>query len=382
MNTRSFRRYSLALSAMAVIPFVAIIATALLLLPMRNDSVLVDLVRVGSYSLNRYAHEKPQLSFEPPMFEVGRYDRYADIVILGDSFSYDKQHSWVNFVAARGWSVVVLPLLPEDQSVEHLLAQPAFRNTPPKLVIYESIERNLKDRFGPPRHTCAGPGIAARSQRIDLPLGRHREFTLVPSLEPRDHRLDAQQIAYARDFLVDNVGLWLRPQRRRVYDFALTVPRFSNVASRRIIVLMEDTEKSRWTSADLATMRCTLARYAGEVEANGRTVFMALLAPDKLSAYHADLADQTPATSVIPVLVGATPVMPRLDLALRRAIEAGELDVYTPSDSHWGAAGHRIAADVVLDAIEALARPSAMRKGGLHRKSRRRDRRRHPFHLP
>jgi hypothetical protein len=301
------------------------------------------------------------------MLVFDRYDRYADIVILGDSFSYDEPRSWPNYLAARGWSVTVLPLPPGGWSMERLLAQPAFRDTPPKLVIYESIERNLMERLGAPTRRCATAETAAPGPRIELPPGPARAFKLVPFLQPRDRALSAAQIAYARDFLVKNLELRIHPQRRQVYDFPLTVARFSNVAPRQIIVIVEDTQKDRWTAADLANMRCTLAHFANAVQANGRTAFMALLAPDKLSAYHADLVDQTLATSVIPALVGAVPIMPRLDLALRRAIEAGEVDVYMPSDSHWGAVGHKITAGTVLDAIDELQRPPAARPGAAAR---------------
>ena len=354
MDALAFRRYSVVLAALAVIPFVIIVATASWLLPLRNDSPLTDLVRLGDYSLNRYVSAKPHLSFEPPLFEVDRYDRYADIVVLGDSFSYDKHRSWVNYLAARGWSVVVLRLSGK-WSIERLLDQPIFHDTPPKLVIYESIENVMKERFGQPEHACSNSGNTELPPRIDLHHGSPPEFKLVPFLQPQVRSLDAQQIAYARDFLVDNAFVLMYPAHRKVCDFTLTVPRFTNAAPRKMLVIRYETAKGSWTHADLATMRCALAGYADAVQANGRTAFMALLVPDKLSAYHQDLVDQTAAATVIPQLVGAVPIMPRLDLALRKAIEAGELDVYMPSDTHWGAAGHRIAAEVVLDAIDALA---------------------------
>lgn len=185
---------------------------------------------------------------------------------------------------------------------------------------------------------------------------------------PSRRSIDGQQISYARDFLVDQARNWLSMGKAsQVERFELEHARFSSRAASSLLVLSNDLVKRDWTAADLSEVRCQLLRYRDQVEANGATVFVVMVAPDKLTAYHPDLVDRSLPSGVIDALADPRLTMPRVDRDLRAAIEAGELDVYLPGDSHWGAKGHEIVGSVMVDALTTLGVPEARsRDNSLH----------------
>jgi len=97
-------------------------------------------------------------------------------------------------------------------------------------------------------------------------------------------------------------------------------------------------------------MNCRIERMRDQVEANGVTRFVLMVAPDKLTAYADFLADtQSRGISSLAQLAEQQPeTLPRLDLALISRIRHGEQDVYLPDDTHWGSSGNRIAAEALL----------------------------------
>lgn len=102
-------------------------------------------------------------------------------------------------------------------------------------------------------------------------------------------------------------------------------------------------------------MDCALSRIQDAVQRDGRTLFLAMLIPDKLTAYSPLLTDRTLAG--LGVLDRLDPrAASRLPVArnLQRAILAGTPDVYLPDDSHLGAAGKEILARTLLDELRRL----------------------------
>jgi hypothetical protein len=176
---------------------------------------------------------------------------------------------------------------------------------------------------------------------------RERPADQVREIDLRPHRYDEQQLTYARDFVLRNVERTLVGPPSGVREFALRSARFSSLHPRALLVVSHDVEKAQWTPDDVERMRCQLLRLQRRVEATGTTRFVALLIPDKLSAYHADLIDLSPPPSVLDAVIDPSLNAPRVDKALRAAIEAGTLDVYLPDDTHFGAAGYAVTAEAV-----------------------------------
>ena len=92
-----------------------------------------------------------------------------------------------------------------------------------------------------------------------------------------------------------------------------------------------------------------------QVEANGQTRFVLIVAPDKLTAYSDFIANKKlrNISMLTELSERNNKVIPRIDLALISAIRNGEQDVYLPDDTHWGSSGHRIAAETLLDFLQS-----------------------------
>ena len=356
----SFRTVALALVLAALGVVACVFYTALIVGPPPSKLFIGsgDLTRLGWYSNPRYAPTLPQTAFEPPLITVGGYDRYYDVVVLGDSFSTSDRFSWANLLAAQGWSVLVHPPAStpnRELEVDALIASAAYRAAPPRLLIYESVERELPKRFRTLAPQCDAP--VPPLPDAALPATRAITPRTVPVVPDLRAPFDAAQIGFGRDFLLANLG---RPFAKNtvVYRTDLAVPRFSSSRPATLLYYSEERVTPLIRPAEIERVRCGLLAIQRSIEAPGRTRFVAMIAPDKLSSYARDIARDSPSQgSIVPQLVDPRLRLVRLDLALRSAIESGTLDVYLPNDTHWGAAGHRIVADTTIAFLRDLARP-------------------------
>ena len=78
-----------------------------------------------------------------------------------------------------------------------------------------------------------------------------------------------------------------------------------------------------------------------------------MLAPDKSTAY-ADYIS-TPVfkkkDKVWKLLTDYGINVPRIDILLKKAIDRGEKDIYSPSETHWSARGYELAAKDISEFI-------------------------------
>jgi hypothetical protein len=348
-----FRRYAALLIATATGVVACIFGLALWLDPLRGQE-LGDLTRIGWYSNNWWGFRKPMIVFSQPLYRVvEQYEEYSDVYILGDSFSFRPAHSWPNYLGAAGISSqVVIVGGDTERRVNELVASPLYQERPPKVVVYASVERASKWRLERVHPTC--PESSSPHPSVLIEPGPRQELTGRDFLQPRGGDLSEDQITYARDFIKKNIKRRLVASSWPVHDLPLKVPRFSSVNASRTLFISDEPQKRDWTDADFVHMRCALRSFQDKVQANGRTLFVHMLIPDKLSVYHADLVDPSgQPVSVIPRLEDPAIVSTRLDRVLRAAVEHGEIDVYLPNDTHWGASGHRLAAQALLDLLRA-----------------------------
>ncbi|GAB4178322.1 MAG: hypothetical protein Fur0039_22080 [Rhodocyclaceae bacterium] len=315
-----------------------------------------ELTRIGGYAERDYGWNEPVREFVPRLatWDAG-HDGTADVLVIGDSFANLRPaQQWQNWLAARtGWRIRTLDKHRVD--LGELTASPAWAGHPPKVVIWNNIERDLRDEYS------AGNGACALARRAE-------------SAEPLAIRpTGAQPAARSRPSEGINPGfarawLWKNLLRRTLgldYTETLRVPLvrgdlFSSRSSSELLVFRRDLRKRSWTPADLERIRCGYRRLARIFEANGRTRFVTAIAPDKSSAYRPWLQDpRALPESVLPALLERFPVPDaRLDRAISQALSAGTRDVYLPDDTHWGPAGQRIAAEAILELLvrEGLAR--------------------------
>ncbi len=309
-----------------------------------------DLSRIGGHAERDYGWNVAMQEFNPLAATWGgtRYERPVDILVLGDSFANLRPHmQWQNWLAAKsGWRIHTLDKHHVD--LDELIASPAYRANPPRVVIWNTIERDLKDEYGDNDGHCDRPMPTSPV----APLPAARPTAALPRDFMRPLGANELNLGFAR------IWLWKALLRRATgasHDEArlLRLKRddlFTSRAANGLLFYHHDLNKQSWRDTDLGRIRCSFAAMAMRLEANGATRFVTALAPDKSSAYRPWLVDpaQLP-EGRLPALMRGFPVPDaRLDLVLDQAIARGTKDVYMPDDTHWGTVGHILAADAVL----------------------------------
>jgi hypothetical protein len=368
----SNRTFSLALAITALVVMLLIVGFALYLVPMSGmiSTNSGDLTRIGWYPNNRYGNQKPNLVFQPSLVtQADAIDRHYDVMVVGDSFSLDLEKSWPNYLAANGLSVLVIgvagdfakPAVAADveRQITTLVQSQAFRDTPPSVFVFESIERLLKKRLVNDAKICTPlKGSDESTALAEPPVVTYRppkEYLIKEVGMPPAGSYSEQQLTYARDFLVKNIRKvfgW----KSDVVELSLRVPRFSSELPNTLLVTISDLDKEQWQDKDIHEMQCQLLRLQHAVQSNGKTLFIALPIPDKLSAYHDDLVDQSPPPGGIERLTDLRLNRPRIEKAIRSAIASGEKDVYLPNDTHFGSQGQLVTANTVLKFIDERTR--------------------------
>ncbi|CAH1073952.1 hypothetical protein [Candidatus Nitrotoga sp. 1052] len=348
----SHRRFVLGLLALVLVLAFGLFCLGVYLQPLSGD-----LTRIGSYAEKDFGWNKPQLEFQPPLSEIGRYEHYYDVVVLGDSFSTGRPHlRWQNYlVAAKGWSIATLDT--NKIHVEQILENPVFRKTPPKIFILENVERDLPllikhDQSCDATDLLKRVGVTTRPSPVTAPF-HVRKFQGLANYVKRETAWYDIKLGYVRDYLWNSL---LRKLLGDAHTDAVKVglekkAPFSSVNQQALLVYKDDLRKvAWWRKMNTQEISCQFEKIRKQVEANGQTRFVLMVAPDKLTAYADFLLDKgLRDISALSELSGHLPgVMPRLDQALISAIREGEQDVYLPDDTHWGSSGNLIAAETLL----------------------------------
>jgi hypothetical protein len=321
-----------------------------------------DLTRIGFYSEKNFGWTQQQLKFTTPLYNTDTYNRYYDVVILGDSFSrgWPKQQ-WQNHLAvATDWTILTHSkwdaAITEPQ-LNSILDSQVFRDTPPKVFIIESVERSFIKRIKTwPACSASQTSIALKSP----PLPSKR-----PDLYIADKEKASQYINRPTDWSDIKLGfllnyLWNNGYRA-IYDTDNTVVEkiplaraapLSNSLNQELLVLKDDLlTPATWHELEIAEINCRIETMRAKIEANGKTKFVLIIAPDKMNAYADFALDEKLHTRGLLKQISAQhpDTIPATDLALEKAINLAEMDVYLPDDTHWGSTGNQIVADTVLE---------------------------------
>jgi hypothetical protein len=335
--------------------FIAVVAVSLglvasaWLLAWWLEPLYGDLTRIGGYAERDYGWNAPMEEFHPLLATFGDWEQPVDVLVLGDSFANLRPHQqWQNWLAARtGWRIHTLDKHLVD--INELTASPLYRKHPPRVVIWNNIERDLKDEYAAGNGGCSFNPVSLKL----VPMEQHRGEKLARNVM-RATELTAVNPGFVRVWLWKNLLRHINLYRSDTLYLRLNrSDLFGSRASNGLLVIRKDLRKITWKDSDLDRIRCGYAEIASRFEANGTTRFVTAIAPDKSSAYRTWLAqpDDLPA-SLLPALLNRFPVPDaRLDRAMARAIAAGTRDVYMPDDTHWGSAGQKLAADAIFNLI-------------------------------
>jgi hypothetical protein len=334
------RRY-----AALLILFALVLSGALGVYGRSLEPLTGDLTRIGWRTENDFGWTKPEEHFEPLAAAIGTLDQHYDLVAIGDSFTGESPWhpgtTWPHFLAHdTGLKVAIFDS--DDDLLGRLLASERFKTDPPAVVVYEIVERNLvPDHPSRPDEAC--PDRIADPQ-VHLAPGRPTAPP-VPVARRTTRPWTDWPASYAAAYLTQTLRRWIMG-REMTDSVELDLTRgglFSSRADRELLVYGEDFNKLGWTEAQWRGAACNLLRLQARVEANGKTLFLAMVAPDKLTSYgpflaaeefrhisRLDLLAQYPALNLVRFDQGFDPI--------------ANIDLYLPNDTHWSTIGHRLAA--------------------------------------
>ena len=109
-----------------------------------------DLTRVGGFPEEDFGWSGTEYKFAEPLAEThgagGVYEQYTDMVVFGDSFSLKEDSSWVShFVNATGLSAQIMHY--DQGGIERLVETDLYQTRPPRVVVFEVLERMLLKTF-------------------------------------------------------------------------------------------------------------------------------------------------------------------------------------------------------------------------------------------
>lgn len=308
-----------------------------------------DLTRMGGYAERDFGSNMPRQTMAGGTVLPNAYDKYYDVVVIGDSFS--KSGLWQSYLRQKtGFSFTTLHW--DNSSLEAVLANPVFKRSPPKLVIAEIGVRTLPLRFAEQEARCASAepakyGTSTQLAFVETPVA----FAKVS--RPTASRLEDINLKFALLFLEKSLlRLVFHSGFAKVKSYPLTRgDLFSNRKSDEILLLNTWFEGKRWTESETSNAICRALDLQARVQANGKTVFILLPIPDKGTAYAKYIVkpDFASTEGLNRALAGAPVNAPRLDRLLEKAIDSGEKDVYLPNDTHFGTRGYQLAAAAIVD---------------------------------
>ena len=340
----SYKNYNLILLIPLGGLFAVFICLALWVQPIEGD-----LTRLGGFTENDFGWNEPQQQFSSALFtlEEGReYDQYYDVVVLGDSFSVTfPRAQWQNyFVRATGLSLVTYKV--DDIDIESFVASPAYQDHPPRIVIYETVERSFVGRGNSwNKGDCRTvPTLAFKGQPLKIrpgnqALSSHTRNTRNGPLHPN--------LSSAAHYLKRLIKKTFNEKSNRAIKIALNRnDLFSNRQSDHVLVYRNDFERYRVSKEDLNGAICGLSYIQNTFQKNGKTYFVGMVAPDKLTTYMNVYKnfDREKTHRMDEIAKHPQLHVPRLDLALQKEIALGGQDVYLPNNTHWGSNGHQAVA--------------------------------------
>ncbi|MDR3395494.1 MAG: hypothetical protein P4L70_10885 [Parasulfuritortus sp.] len=361
-SSEPHRRFVIGLLVLIFAPINVLFALGIYLQPLDGD-----LTRIGYYPENNYGWNKPQLIFPHTRLDfpdhdspAGHYGSYHDVVVIGDSFSNIRpQSQWQNYLqTTTGFSIATLNInlinLPE------VLASQTYKESPPKYLIFESAERYLPGNLTSNATGCGLSGTHSPNngnEEINSHIFSKTQYKNhapgLPKLADRTKSWAEIKIGFVLKFLFRNIH-GDNNNSVHVMELRRAAP-FSSQETRKLLVYDDDLKKvDSWKKLGTNTMGCLIQKLRQKVESNGYTRFLLMVPPDKLTAYEDFISDQNLRNrSLLSKLSDDHPeIIPRIDLALVNAIQAGKQDIYLPDDTHWGSSGQQIAAETILSFIQ------------------------------
>lgn len=321
-------------------------------------------VTIGNYFDQDFRPGRGWRTFSSHGFDLSKvnladYAKYYDIVTLGDSLSFGYGVSggetyWQDYLnQMTGLSNLIghHNHHASNDILQAVLDSPTFKKTPPRFVIYESVEYSI-------------PSLAKLEPLPSVPAVPRQghdasaECRPVKALPVTDSKLDRNGIRDARAAMGRLSMAFLRwatgyrsTIKSGAYVFESRLVRSDLFSNPRGQILLHSNLLRPLPPDRIKRVAAVLESYRQRVEANGVTRFIVAIAPMKENLYAPWLADFPPPLEGQLDKVRTAIPFPTVDLkpAFRALIAKGVPDVIIPGDEHPGPEGHEVIARALLD---------------------------------
>jgi len=314
-----------------------------------------DLTRLGGYSERDFGWNISRNVLSNEIKLPSKYDKYYDIVVLGDSFS--KSGMWqAFFVQHRNLSFTTLNW--DDTTAQEVLNNNVFKSTPPKIFIIEMGIRTFPKHFASIESQCDPNSLVSlvNIEKINLPKTSSSSISFVET--KRDITTDFSKInlKFALLYLQNSLlRLLFNNDFTKVKNYSLTRnDLFSNKNNEEILVLNSLFDNKVWNDDEINNALCGAFELQSKVQFNGKTFFILLLIPDKGTAYSKYIINPNFASvkNITDKLASKQINITELDSLLNEAIDKGEKDIYLPNDTHFGTQGYEITARSIYKLLD------------------------------
>lgn len=346
--TMDYRKYNLIIAVPLLILFAVFVALGVRMQPLDGD-----LTRLGAYTENDFGWNAPQERFETKLFDSemdSAYKQYYDIVVLGDSFSHHFPRSqWQNYlIQLTGLKIISYHL--DRFNIDQFLDSPALRKTPPKIMIFQTVERSFI-------HRGKQIGLGGDCRRKANPDSTKNPLTtntvhypIKPYVREAPFGLLHPNIRTAVHYLKRSIKMTFNKKSSRTFKVPLKQKTFfSNRLGDYLLIYRDDILKLNKKEEAVKKALCKILNLQNKIQENQKTFFVTLLAPDKLTAYSRFLQSGEYKNNSWHDMIASTNYLniPPVKAAFESAIGKNVRDVYLPNDTHWSSAGQKIAAETL-----------------------------------
>jgi hypothetical protein len=311
-----------------------------------------DLARIGGFKENEYGWNSFQKRFKKCHYTLGSniedYNKYFDIVTIGDSFSVNEAQSWQNYLALSS-NASIITFHSASVSATSILKHPQFIESPPKLFIFQAVEH----------------GIQTVLHDIDLDLAQENNVIKPPKaqLNYKSFKFDNYLESYSRQrvtgfsmntalhYIKTNIKQGLGGRKKSLPIKVEDKERlFSNNHPDSALFYHLDKLKLSINKNEWGIIEKRFSILQNLIQANGFTNFIAMIAPDKSTVYRSYLLNpEARFESSLNLMPNKNSVnWLNIEQFMVNSIEKGTIDLYLPNDTHWGCEGYKVAAEAII----------------------------------
>ena len=315
-----------------------------------------DLTRVGAFSENDYGWNAPQKVFSSSEVVVGKnisdYNRYYYIFVVGDSFSAIPENNacnWQDFLL-RTTSANLISYHQNNIDIHQLTESKFFKEYPPKFFIYEAAEHGVQDILHGYEQFSSKENSSVEIQCIRekyVPYAMGAYYRAKENLLTFDTAIHYIKINVKNNF----------SSKRKSTVYPLNKKCFSSLKGDYLLAYYGDLKKLAVGKNEWGIISKRFRGLKNLIETNNCTNFILMIAPDKSTIYKHYIDGEHPFICAMDQLDLQKVTYINLKHVLQTKVAEGILDVYLPNDTHWGYAGHQVAAQQISNYICEIITP-------------------------